>query len=68
MGWGTTSFEVVLTRELEALAIVMGCGGRGGVSKFPSSKFPSFKIVLGGRGANKFLFCLELGGGGEKSF
>ena len=33
-GGGTKSFEVVLTRELEVLAIVMG-GGR--------KKFPPFK-------------------------
>ena len=40
-GGGTTSFEVVLTRELEDLAIVMGEG----------KKFPSFKTGLGGGGA-----------------
>ena len=33
-GWGTKSFEVVLTQELEVLAIVMG----GGRKKFPPSK------------------------------
>ena len=51
-GGGTTSFEVVLTWELEVLAIVMG-GGR--------KKCPPFK-----RGAyKKVLTCYE---GGAKSF
>ena len=50
---GTKSFEVVLTWELEVLAILMG-GGR--------KKFPPFK-----RGVQKVLPCLE-GGGGAKSF
>ena len=42
------SFGVVLTRDLEVLAIVMGCG---------------HKKCLGG-GAQKVLPCLEGGGGG----
>ena len=37
-GWGTKSFEVVLTWELEVLAIVIGEGGR--------KKFPPFKVRL----------------------
>ena len=41
-GWGTTSFEVVLTWELEVLAIVMG-GGR--------KMFPPFKVRLQWLGA-----------------
>ena len=49
-GGGTPNFEVVLTRELEVLAIVMG--GR--------KMFPPFKR---GRGvAHKVLPCLEGGG------
>ena len=50
---GTKHFEVVLQRELEVLAIVMG-GGR--------KKFPSFK-----RGGAK-CFTLSGGGGVTKSF
>ena len=46
-GGATTIFEVVLTRELEVLAIEM----RG------HKKFPHFK-----RGANKVVSCLEGGG------
>ena len=33
-GGGTTRFEVVLTRELEVLAIVMGEGGGGDAESF----------------------------------
>ena len=50
---GTQTFEVVLTQELEVLAILMG-GGR--------LKFPPFKRG----GAQKVLPCLK--GGGAKSF
>ena len=42
-GWGTTSFEVVLTRELEVLAIGIGGGGR--------KKCPPFKVRLRWLGA-----------------
>ena len=52
-GRGTTSFEVVLTRELEVLAIVMG----GGVRK----KCPPFKRG----GGHKVLPCLR---GGRTKF
>ena len=55
-GGGTQSFEVVLTQELEVLAILMEVGGGG------HQKFPSFK-----RGARKIVVCLE-GGGGRKKF
>ena len=50
----TKSFEVVLTRELEVLAIVMGEGG-------------GFHPLKGG--VQKVLPCLERGrGGGRKKF
>ena len=52
---GTTSFELVLTREPEVLAIVQVMGG--------TKSFHSFK---GGRGAQKVVPCLE--GGGCKQF
>ena len=42
-GGGTKSFEVVLTWELEVLAIAMGGGGR--------KMFPSFKVRLRWLGA-----------------
>ena len=47
-GGGINSFEVVLTRELEVLAIAMGGGG--------CKKFPPFKR---GGGAQIVLPCLE---------
>ena len=58
-GGGTTSFEVVLTWELEVLAIVMG-GGR--------KKFPPFKVRLRWLGAGlqhsgkiySFLFSIDI--------
>ena len=37
--WGDTSFEVVLTWELEVLALVMGGGGG-------CKKYPPFKVRL----------------------
>ena len=51
-GGGTKGFEVVLTREFEVLAILMGGG---------HLKFPPFK-----RGTRNVLPCLE--GGGRKQF
>ena len=39
-GGDTTSFEVVLTRELEVLAVLIGGGGR--------ERFPPFKTWQGG--------------------
>ena len=53
-GGGTKSFEVVLTRKLEVLIIVMQRGGSKG-----------FHPLKGG--AQKALPCLE-GGGGRKKF
>ena len=54
-GGSTKSFEVVLTWELEVLAIVMGGGGAKG-----------YHPLKGGGGAQKVLPCLE--GGGRKKF
>ena len=51
-GRSTTSFEVVLTRELEVLAIVMGVGGG-------HKTFPPFKR---GGGHKKFYSILRWGG------
>ena len=51
---GTTSFEVVSTRELEVLAILMGEGGGGGTTSFHPLK------KRGGGGAKRpviFPFC-----------
>ena len=50
-GGGTTSFEVVLTRELDVFAILMG----------GTNSFHPFKKKRGG--GQKVLPCLEGGGG-----
>ena len=54
-GLGTKSFEVVLTRELEVLAILIGGGGL------------KVSILQRGGGERKVLPCLEAGRG-TKSF
>ena len=56
-GGGTTSFEVVLTRELEVLAIVIG----------GCKKFPFHPLKGGGGGRNKFYPVLRGGGGGVQT-
>ena len=43
--WGTKSFEVVLTRELKVVAILMG-GGGGGRKKCPCLKQEGVREVL----------------------
>ena len=53
----TTSFEVVLTRDLEVLAILMRGGGA-----------TSFHPLKGGGGANSFTLSWVGGGGGTQSF
>ena len=63
---GTTSFEVVLTQELEVLAILIGGGGGQKVSTLEKGggrkKCPPLKR---GGGVQEVLPCLEGGGGAQ---